>query len=125
MYIMNPHLQKSKMIARVVMAAIEDATDIDQRIDILVNATAIIHNECKTYDPLTESERLRSGICTSIALMHHFLEKYGVEPLMTVLAKAQEILGETLKLDRTLLKAFTDAGCSATVISETEYQRGD
>ena len=117
-YIMNTHLQKSKMIARVVMAAIADAQDLDQRIGILVNATATIHNECKTYDPLTESERLRSGICTSIALIHLFLEKYGVEALMTVLQKAQEILGETLKLDHTLLKALTDAGCSATEISD-------
>ena len=67
MYIMNTHLQKSKMVARVIMAAIEDATDIDQRIGILVHATVTIHNKCQTYDPLTESERLRSGICTSIA----------------------------------------------------------
>ena len=114
---MNTNLQKSKMIARVAMMAIEGATDIDQRIGILVNVTVTIHNECKTYDPLTESERLSSGICTSIALMHLFREKYGVEPLMMVLKKAQEILGETLKLDRTILKALTDAGCSAEEIN--------
>ena len=57
--------------------------------------------------------------------MHLFLENYGLEALMIVLQKAQEILGETLKLDRTLLKALTDAGCSATEISETEYQQCD
>ena len=85
---MNTNLQKSKMIARVVMMAINDEPDLDRRIDILVNATALIHNECKTYDPLTESERLRSSICTSIALLHLFLEKDGVEALMTVLQKA-------------------------------------
>ena len=106
---MDKELLRSKMIARVAMMAIEGATDLDQRIGILVNVTVTIHKECKTYDPFTESERLRSGICTSIALMHIFMEKYGVEPLMTVLQKAQVILGETLKLDRTILMALKDA----------------
>ena len=122
---MNKNLQKSKMIASVAMAAIGEATDIDKRIEILTDVCVILHNECKTYDPLTEPERLRSGICTSIALMHLFLEKYGVEPLMKVLQKAQVILGDTLKLDRTILKALTDAGCTATEVSETEYERCD
>ena len=122
---MNTHLQKSKMIARVAMMALEVATDIDQCIGILTNVTVTIHKACKTYDPLTEPERLRSGICTSIALMHLFMEKYGVEPLMKVLQKAQEILGETLMLDRTILKALTDAGCSATEVSETPYEHCD
>ena len=58
---MNQELFDSKMIARVVMMAINDEPDLDRRIDILVNATALIHKECQTYDPLTESERLRSG----------------------------------------------------------------
>ena len=122
---MDKELLKSKMIARVAMMAIEGATDLDQRIGILVNVTVTIHRECKTYDPLTESERLRSGICTSIALMHIFMEKYGVEPLMTVLQKAQVILGETLKLDRTILKALIDAGCIAREVNETEDERCD
>ena len=113
------------MIANVAMAAIGEATDIDKRIEILTDVCVILHNECKTYDPLTEHERPRSGICTSIALMHLFMEKYGVEPLMKVLQKAQVILGVTLKLDRTILKALTDAGCSATEISEKEYQQCD
>ena len=112
------------MIANVAMAAIGEATDIDKRIEILTDVCVILHNECKTYDPLTENEQLRSGICTSIALMHLFMEKYGVEPLMTVLGNAQNILGETLMLDRTILKALTDAGCSATEI-KTEYERCD
>ena len=122
---MDKELLKSKMIARVAMMAIEGATDLDQRIGILVNVTVPIHKECQTYDPLTESERLRSCICTSIALMHLFLEKYGVEPLMTVLQKAQVILGETLKLDRTILKALIDAGCIAREVNETEDERCD
>ena len=77
------------MIANVAMMAMEGATDLDHRIRILVNVTCTIHKECQTYDPLKEPERLRSGICTIIALLHIFLEKYGVEPLMTVLQKAQ------------------------------------
>ena len=125
MYIMNTHLQKSKMIATVVMAALDSATDVDQCIEILTDVCVILHNECKTYDPLTRHEQLRCGICMSIALMHLFLEKYGVEALMTVLTKAQEILGETLRLDRTLLKALTDAGCNAREVSKTEHERCD
>ena len=108
---METELLKSKMIARVAMAAIGEATDIDERIEILTDVCVIIHNECKTYDPSTQHEQLRSGICTSIALMHLFMEKYGVEPLMKVLQKAQVILGDTLRLDRTILMALKDAGC--------------
>ena len=122
---MNTHLIESKMIASVAMAAIGEATDIDNRIEILTDVCVIIHNECKTYDPLTEHERLRPGICTSIALMHLFMEKYGVEPLMKVLQKAQVILGDTLKIDRTILKALIDAGCIATEVNETEYEHCD
>ena len=117
---MNKDLLKSKMIARVAMMAMEGATDLDQRIGILVNVTCAIHNECQTYDPLKEPERLRSGVCTIIALLHIFLEKYGVEPLMTVLQKAQAFLGETLKIDRTILKALVDAGCIATEVNGNE-----
>ena len=108
------------MIANVAMMAMEGATDLDQRIGILVNVTCTIHKECQTYDPLTEPERLRSGICTIIALLHLFLEKYGVKPLMTVLQKAQAFLGETLKVDRTILKALVDAGCIAREVGDAE-----
>ena len=117
---MDKELLKRKMIASVAMAATGEATDIDKRIEILTDVCVILHNECKTYDPLTEHERLRSGICTSMALMHLFMEKYGVEPLMKVLQKAQVILGDTLKIDRTILKALIDAGCIATEVNETE-----
>ena len=119
---MNTELKKSRMIANVAMMAMEGATDLDQRIGILVNVTCTIHKECQTYDPLTEPERLRSGICTIIALLHIFLEKYGVEPLMKVLQKAQAFLGETLKIDRTILKALKDAGCTVTEVNENRIR---
>ena len=128
---MNTELKKSQMIANVAMMALEGATDLDHRIRILVNVTCTIHRECNTYDPLTEPERLRSGLCTIIALLHIFLEKYGVEALMTALQKAQAFLGETLKIDRTILKALVDAGCIATEVngnedlSESEDERCD
>ena len=56
---------------------------------------------------------------------------------MMVLQKAQAFLGETLKIDRTILKALKDAGCivtevsgnedlcSATEVSESEDERCD
>ena len=128
---MNTELEKSRMIAHVAMMAIEGASDLDHRIRILVNVVCTIHKECNTYDPLKEPERLRSGVCTIIALLHIFLEKYGVEPLMTVLQKAQAFLGETLKIDRTLLKALNDAGCIVKAVngnedlSESEDERCD
>ena len=43
---MNTHLKKSQMIANVAMMAMEGATDLDQRIEILVNVTCAIHKEC-------------------------------------------------------------------------------
>ena len=117
---MNTELKKSRMISNIAMMAIEGASDLDHRIRILVNVVCTIHKECQTYDPLKEPERLRSGICTIIALLHIFLEKYGVEPLMTALQKAQAFLGETLKIDRTILKALKDAGCIVTAVAENE-----
>ena len=126
---MSTELKNSRMIANVAMMAIEGATDLDHRIRILVNVTCTIHRECQTYDPLKEPERLRSGLCTIIALLRIFLEKYGVEPLLTVLQKAQAFLGETLKIDRTILKALKDAGCTVTAVadeaSESEDERCD
>ena len=113
------------MIANVAMMAIEGASDLDHRIRILVNVVCTIHRECNTYDPLKESEKLRSGLCTIIALLHIFLEKYGVEPLMTALQKAQAFLGETLKIDRTILKALKDAGCIVKEVPESEYDHCD
>ena len=122
---MNTELEKSRMIANVAMMAIEGASDIDHRIRVLVNVVCTIQKECNTYDPLKEPERLRSGVCTIIALLHIFLEKYGVEPLMTVLQKAQAFLGETLKIDRTILKALKDAGCTVKEVPESEYDHCD
>jgi len=128
---MNTELKKSRMISNIAMMAIEGASDLDHRIRILVNVVCTIHKECQTYDPLKEPDRLRSGVCTIIALLHIFLEKYGVEPLMTVLQKAQAFLGETLKIDRTLLKALNDAGCIVKAVngnedlSESEDERCD
>ena len=108
------------MIANIAMMAIEGASDLDHRIRVLVNVVCTIHRECQTYDPLKDQEKLRSGVCTIIALLQIFLEKYGVEPLMTVLQKAQAFLGDTLKIDRTILKALKDAGCTVTEVNETE-----
>ena len=128
---MNTELKKSRMISNIAMMAIEGASDLDHRIRILVNVTCTIHKECNTYDPLKEPERLRSGVCTIIALLHIFLEKYGVEALMTALQRAQAFLGETLKVDRTILKALVDAGCIAREVngnedlSESEDERCD
>ena len=45
---MNTELEKSRMIANVAMMAMEGATDLDQRIGILVNVTCTIHKECQT-----------------------------------------------------------------------------
>ena len=120
---MNTELQKSRMIANIAMMAMDGATDLDHRIRILVNVTCTIQKECNTYDPSKEPDRLRSGICTIIALLHIFLEKYGVEALMTALKKAQAFLGETLKIDRTILKALVDAGCIVTEVNENEDER--
>ena len=122
---MNTELEKSRMIAHVAMMAIDGASDLDHRIRVLVNVVCTIHRECQTYDPLKEPERLRSGICTIIALLHIFLGKYGVEPLMTVLQKAQAFLGETLKIDSTILKALKKAGCTVTEVPESEYDHCD
>ena len=117
---MSTELKKSRMIAHVAMMAIDGASDLDHRIRVLVNVVCTIHRECQTYDPLKEPERLRSGVCTIIALLHIFLQKYGVEALMKVLQKAQAFLGETLKIDRTILKALKDAGCTVTEANGNE-----
>ena len=118
---MNTHLTKSKMIARVAMAAIEGATDIDQRIGILVNLLVTIHNECKAYDPLTRLEKLKYSQCTSVALMHICLERYGIGHLIEVIGKSIEILGEPLVLDTTILNALNAAGANITNVEDILY----
>ena len=114
-------LLKSKMIARVAMMAIEGATDIDQRLGILVNVLVTIHNECEAYDPLTRLEKLKYSQCTSVALMHLFLERYGIGHLIEVIGKSIEILGEPLVLDTTILNALNAAGANITNVEDIRY----
>ena len=118
---MDTDLWKSKMIARVAMMAIEGATDIDQRIGILVNVLVTIHNECKAYDPLTRLEKLKYSQCTSVALMQIFLERYGIGQLIEVIGKSIEILGEPLVLDTTILNALNAAGANITNVEDIRY----
>ena len=118
---MDKELLRSKMIARVAMMAIEDATDLDQRIGILVNVLVTIHNECKAYDPLTRLEKLKYSQCTSVALMHIFLERYGIRHLIEVIGKSIEILGEPLVLDTTILHALNAAGANITNVEDIRY----
>ena len=44
---------------------------------------------------------------------------------MTVLQKAQAFLGETLKIDRTILIALKEAGCTVTEVPKSEYDHCD
>ena len=118
---MDTELWKSRMITRVAMMAIEGATDIDQRIGILVNVLVTIHNECKAYDPLTRLEKLKYSQCTSVALMHIFLERYGIGHLIEVIGKSIEILGEPLVLDTTILNALNAAGANITNVEEVRF----
>ena len=118
---MDKELFRSKMITRVAMAAMDGATDIDQRIGIIVNVLVIIHNECKAYDPLTRSEKLKYSQCTSVALMHLFLERYGIGHLIEVIGKSIEILGEPLVLDTTILNALNAAGANITNVEDIRY----
>ena len=60
--------------------------------------------------------------CSSVALMHIFMEKHGIDPLMIVLERARQTLGETLMLDPTILDAVITAGCQITKVSKTEYR---
>ena len=118
---MATELWTSRMITRVAMMAIEGATDIDQRIGILVNVLVTIHNECKAYDPLTRLEKLKYSQCTSVALMHIFLERYGIGHLIEVIGKSIEILGEPLVLDTTILNALNAAGANITNVEDIRY----
>ena len=118
---MDTELKKCRMITNVAMMAIDNATNIDQRIGILVNVLVTIHNECKTYDPLTRLEKLKYSQCTSVALMHIFLERYGIGNLIEVLGKSIEILGEPLVLDPTILNALNAAGANITNVEDIRY----
>ena len=118
---MDTELRKSRMITRVAMMAIEGATDIDQRIGILVNVLVTIHNECKAYDPLTRLEKLKYSQCTSVALMHIFLERYGIGHLIEVIGKSIEILGEPLVSDTTILNALNAAGANITNVEDVRF----
>ena len=118
---MDKELLRSKMITRVAMAAMDGATDIDQRIGILVNVLVTIHNECKAYDPLPRLEKLKYSQCTSVALMHIFLERYGIGHLIEVIGKSIEILGEPLVLDTTILNALNAAGANITNVEDIRY----
>ena len=120
-YIMDTELWKSRMITRVAMMAIEGATDIDQPIGILVNVLVTIHNECKSFDPSTKLEQLKYSQCTIVALMHLFLERYGIGNLIEVIGKSIEILGEPLVLDTTILNALNAAGANITNVEDIRY----
>ena len=109
MYIMN-----SQEIASV---------DLEKRIALLVDLLVHIHTECKTveYDP----DQWHFHKCSSIALMHIFMEKHRINPLMIVLERARQTLGETLMLDPTILDALMTSGCKVTKVSKTEYRHSD
>ena len=87
--------------------------DLEKRIALLVDRLVHIHTECKTVE------------CSSIALMHIFMEKHGIDPLMIVLERARQTLGETLMLDPAILNALMTAGCKVTKVSKTEYKHCD
>ena len=118
---MDTELKKCRMITNIAMMAIDNATSIDQRIEILVNVLVTIHNECKTYDPVTRSEKLKYYQCTSVALMHIFLERYGIGNLIEVLGKSIEILGEPVVLDPTILNALNAAGANITNVEDIRF----
>ena len=92
------------------------STDLELRIDFLVDLLTHIHTECKT---LADPDEWNFHKCSSIAMMHIFMEKHGIYPLMIALDNARAILGETLMLDRTILNALTDAGCRATKVRKS------
>ena len=95
------------------------STDLELRIDVLADLLVHIHTECKTV--FDDPDEWHFHKCSSIALMHIFMEKHGIDPLMTV----REILGETLMLDPTILNALMTAGCKVTKVIKTEYIHSD
>ena len=96
------------------------STDLEKRMALLVDLLVHIHTECKTVED--DPDQWHFHKCSSVALMHMFMEKHGIDPLMIVLERARQTLGETLMLDPTILNALMTAGCKVTQVSKTEYQ---
>ena len=99
------------------------STDLEKRIALLVDLLVHIHTECKTMED--DPDQWHFHKCSSIALMHIFMEKHGIDPLMIALERARQTLGETLMLDPTILNALKTAGCKVTRVSNTEYRHCD
>ena len=95
------------------------STDLEKRIALLVDLLVHIHTECKTIED--DPDQWHFHKCSSVALMHIFMEKHGIDTLMIVLERARQTLGETLMLDPTILNALKTAGCKVTRVSKTEY----
>ena len=95
------------------------STDLEKRIALLVDLLVHIHTECKAIED--DPDLWHFHKCSSVALMHIFMEKHGIDPLMIVLERARQTLGETLMLDPTILNALMTAGCKVTKVSNTEY----
>ena len=93
--------------------------DLEKRIALLVDLLVHIHTECKKMED--DPDQWHFHKCSSVALMHIFMEKHGIDPLMIVLERARQTLGETLMLDPTILNALKTAGCKVTMVSKTEY----
>ena len=69
------------------------STDLGQRIALLVDLLVHIHTECKTVED--DPDEWHFHKCSSVALKHSLMEKHGIDPLMIVLERACEILGES------------------------------
>ena len=95
------------------------STDLEKRIALLVDLLVHIHTECKKIED--DPDQWHFHKCSSIALMHIFMEKHWIDPLMIALERARQTLGETLMLDPTILNALKTAGCKVTRVSKTEY----
>ena len=78
--------------------------DLEKRITLLVDLLVHIHTECKPVED--DPDQWHFHKCSSVALMHIFMEKHGIDPLMIVWERARQILGETLMLDPTILNAL-------------------
>ena len=124
MYIMNSQEIASvdRYIEKVLLEK-RTREDLEKRIVILVDLLVHKHTECKTVED--DPDQWHFHKCSSIALMHIFMEKHGIDPLMIVLARARQTLGETLMLDPSILNAVKTAGCKVTQVSKTEYQQCD
>ena len=124
MYKMNSQeIASIDMFIEEVLLEKRTREDLEKRMALLVDLLVHIHTECKTIED--DPDQWHFHKCSSIALMHIFMEKHGIDPLMIVLERAREILGETLMLDPTILDALIRAGCKVTMVSKTEYQLCD